>query len=82
VRQRLRAGTCCAGSSTAACWAVLQPGRGVVLQVMCFPSSHLEGLKRTTRSSRRLKRLHDLLDIDITMDRFEHWPHDLTQVHS
>jgi hypothetical protein len=47
---------------------------------MCFPSIHLEGLKQSTRSSRRLKKLHDLLDIDITMDRFEHWPHDLTQV--
>lgn len=47
---------------------------------MCFPSSHLERLKATTRSSRRLKKLHDLLDIDITMDTYDHWPYDLQQV--
>jgi hypothetical protein len=52
----------------------------LLLQVMCFPSNHLAKLKDSTRSSRRLKRLHDLLDIDITMDTYESWPYDLQQV--
>jgi hypothetical protein len=52
----------------------------LLLQVMCFPSNHLAKLKASTRSSRRLKRLHDLLDVDITMDTYESWPYDLQQV--
>jgi hypothetical protein len=52
----------------------------LLLQVMCFPSNHLAKLKASTRSSRRLKGLHDLLDVDITMDTYESWPYDLQQV--
>uniref|UniRef100_A0A383W6G1 Patatin n=1 Tax=Tetradesmus obliquus TaxID=3088 RepID=A0A383W6G1_TETOB len=56
------------------------PGAEYTVKVMCFPSSHLAKLKASTRSSRRLKRLHDLLDIDITLDTYENWPYDLQQI--
>ncbi|KAF6257104.1 acyl transferase/acyl hydrolase/lysophospholipase [Scenedesmus sp. NREL 46B-D3] len=56
------------------------PKAEYTVKVMCFPSSHLTKLKDTTRSSRRLKRLHDLLDIDITLDTYEAWPYDLQQI--
>eukprot|EP00775_Hariotina_reticulata_P004212 gene4212-4461_t len=52
---------------------------GVMAFIPTVPEAEYS-VKRSTRSSRRLKKLHDLLDIDITMDRFEHWPHDLTQI--
>lgn len=51
-----------------------------VPQVMCFPSSHLGLIKGATANSKRLKRIHSLVDIDITMDQFEEWPYDLQQV--
>lgn len=47
---------------------------------MCFPSSHLSLIKGATANSKRLKRIHSLVDIDITMDAFEEWPYDLQQV--
>jgi hypothetical protein len=47
---------------------------------MCFPSSHLGLIKGATANSKRLKRIHSLVDIDITMDQFEEWPYDLQQV--
>lgn len=47
---------------------------------MCFPSSHLGLIKGATANSKRLKRIHSLVDIDITMDAFEDWPYDLQQV--
>ncbi|WIA18834.1 hypothetical protein OEZ85_003513 [Tetradesmus obliquus] len=56
------------------------PEAEYTVKVMCFPSSHLAKLKASTRSSRRLKRLHDLLDIDITLDTYENWPYDLQQI--
>lgn len=51
-----------------------------LIQVMCFPSSHLSLIKGATANSKRLKRIHSLVDIDITMDTFEDWPYDLQQV--
>lgn len=51
-----------------------------LLQVMCFPSSHLSLIKGATANSKSLKRIHSLVDIDITMDAFEEWPYDLQQV--
>lgn len=50
------------------------------LQVMCFPSSHLNLIKNSTKGSKRLKAVYDVVDIDITMDSYEDWPYDLTQV--
>lgn len=47
---------------------------------MCFPSSHLSLIKGATANSKTLKRIHSLVDIDITMDAFEEWPYDLQQV--
>lgn len=47
---------------------------------MCFPSSHLSLIKGATAGSKRLKRIHSLVDIDITLDAFEDWPYDLQQV--
>ncbi|KAF8064606.1 HEBP2 [Scenedesmus sp. PABB004] len=56
------------------------PEADYTVKVMCFPSSHLSALKAGTRGRRRLRRLHDLLDIDITMDSHEAWPYDLQQI--
>jgi hypothetical protein len=50
------------------------------LQVMCFPSSHLSLIKGATAGRKTLKRIHSLVDIDITLDAFEDWPYDLQQV--
>jgi hypothetical protein len=49
-------------------------------QVMCFPGSYLSALKEGAAGRRQLKPLHDLLDIDITLDAFESWPYEFPQI--
>eukprot|EP00879_Flechtneria_rotunda_P000290 GHRR01000380.1.p1 GENE.GHRR01000380.1~~GHRR01000380.1.p1 ORF type:complete len:616 (+),score=201.49 GHRR01000380.1:254-2101(+) len=56
------------------------PGADYTVKVMCFPSSHLEKLKATTRGSKRLRPIYKFLETDITMDSFEPWPYNLQQI--